>query len=99
MGKLRGGYGSNLGTNNSSYIDNKKISHANVNYTMSPDNTTYHSILTKNHHMVDFSSLSEDDKLKLIFDTIHDTQRNTYNLLTALLVVLIIILIKIVKKK
>lgn len=98
MGKLRGGYGSNLGTNNSSYIDNNKISNANVNYVMSQPNTTYHSILTKNL-MEDFSSLSEDDKLKLIFDTIHDTQRNTYNLLTALLVVLIIILIKIVKKK
>ena len=57
------------------------------------------SPFVKNLHSIDFSALDTDEKLKLIFDTLHDTQTNTYNLLTALLVVLIIILFKIITKK
>ena len=53
----------------------------------------------KDLHSIDFSALDTDEKLKLIFDTLHDTQTNTYNLLTALFVVLIIILFKIITKK
>ena len=57
------------------------------------------SPFVKDLHSIDFSALDTDEKLKLIFDTLHDTQTNTYNLLTALLVVLIIILFKIITKK
>ena len=57
------------------------------------------SIIMKDLQSIDFSNLDMDTKLKLIFDTIQDTQKNTYNLLTALLAVLVIILIKISLKK
>ena len=57
------------------------------------------SPFAKDTHFIDFSALDNDQKLELIFDTLHETQKNTYNLLTALLVVLIIILFKIITKK
>lgn len=76
--------------------------HQNPIKQVIPINQQYNlmsSPFVKDLHSIDFSALDTDQKLKLIFDTLHDTQKNTYNLLTALLVVLIIILFKIITKK
>lgn len=83
-------------------MDEKDSMYHNPSKQVIPTSQRHHFInshIVKELHSIDFSALDTDEKLKLIFDTLHETQKNTYNLLTALLVVLIIILFKIITKK
>ena len=58
-----------------------------------------YSPFVKDYNKLDFSSLTTDQKLNLLLDTLSETKNNITNMLTAVLVILIIVLLKVTLKK
>jgi len=58
-----------------------------------------YSPFVKDYNKVDFTSLTTDQKLNLLFDTLSETKNNLVSMLTAMLVILIIVLLKVTLKK
>lgn len=80
-------------------IDDKYLNPVQQVKPISQSYYNRYSPFVKDYNSVNFSSLSIEDKLELIFETLTESKNNTINLLTAILVILIIILIKIILKK
>lgn len=76
------------------YLDPKQqVKHINqrFDYVYSP--------FVKDYNQIDFTSLTTDQKLNLLFDTLTETKSNLVSMLTAVIVILIIVLLKVSMKK
>ena len=59
----------------------------------------FYSPFVKDYNKIDFNSLTTDQKLNLLFDTLTETKSNLVSMLTAVIVILIIVLLKVSMKK
>lgn len=57
-----------------------------------------HSIFVKDYNRIGYSSLSTDEKLLLIFESIQESKNNTLNLLILILILILFLISKINKK-